>query len=65
MRQQMFDQQQAQQEKQQQFGLSLQKAWESGDNKAMVDLIASNPEQLQTIQGMMGFRDQQQRQAIG
>lgn len=65
MRQQMFDQQQAQQEKQQQFGLSMQKAWESGDNKAMVDLIASNPEQLQTIQGLMGFRDQQQRQAIG
>jgi hypothetical protein len=65
MRQQLFDQQQARQEKQQQFGLSLQKAWESGDNKAMVDLIASNPEQLQTIQGMMGFRDQQQRQAIG
>lgn len=65
MRQQLFDQQQEQQKKQQQFGVALKSAWESGDNKAMVDLIASNPEQLQTIQGLMGFRDQQQRQAIG
>lgn len=65
MRQQLFDQQLAEQEKQQQFGVALKSAWESGDNKAMVDLIASNPEQLQTIQGLMGFRDQQQRQAIG
>lgn len=65
MRQQLFDQQAAEQEKQQQFGVALKSAWESGDNKAMVDLIASNPEQLQTIQGVMGFRDQQQRQAIG
>lgn len=65
MRQQLFDQQLAEQDKQQQFGVALKSAWESGDNKAMVDLIASNPEQLQTIQGLMGFRDQQQRQAIG
>lgn len=65
MRQQLFDQQLAEQEKQQQFGVALKSAWESGDNKSMVDLIASNPEQLQTIQGLMGFRDQQQRQAIG
>ena len=65
MRQQLFDQQAAEQEKQQQFGVELKSAWESGDNRAMVDLIASNPEQLQTIQGLMGFRDQQQRQAIG
>lgn len=65
MRQQLFDQQLAEQEKQQQFGVALKSAWESGDNRAMVDLIASNPEQLQTIQGLMGFRDQQQRQAIG
>lgn len=65
MRQQLFDQQLAEQDKQQQFGVALKSAWESGDNKAMVDLIASNPEQLQTIQGVMGFRDQQQRQAIG
>lgn len=65
MRQQLFDQQQEQQAKQQEFGVALKSAWESGDNKAMVDLIASNPEQLQTIQGLMGFRDQQQRQAIG
>lgn len=65
MRQQLFDQQLAEQEKQQQFGVALKSAWESGDNKAMVDLIASNPERLQTIQGLMGFRDQQQRQAIG
>ena len=65
MRQQIFDQQAAEQEKQQQLGVALKSAWESGDNKAMVDLIASNPEQLQTIQGLMGFRDQQQRQAIG
>ena len=65
MRQQLFDQQAAEQEKRQQFGVALKSAWESGDNKAMVDLIASNPEQLQTIQGLIGFRDQQQRQAIG
>ncbi|MGL5566986.1 MAG: phage DNA ejection protein [Plesiomonas sp.] len=65
MRQQLFDQQQEQQKKQQEFGVALKSAWESGDQKSMVDLIASNPEQLQTIQGLMGFRDQQQRQAIG
>lgn len=65
MRQQLFDQQQEQQKKQQEFGVALKSAWESGDNKAMVDLIASNPEQLQTIQGLMGFQDQQKRQAIG
>jgi len=65
MRQQIFDQQQAQQAKQKEFGLALKSAWESGDQKSMVDLIASNPEQLQTIQGLMGFQDQQRRQAIG
>lgn len=65
MRQQLFDQQLAAQEKQQQFGVALKSAWESGDQKSMVDLIASNPEQLQTIQGLMGFQDQQKRQAIG
>lgn len=65
MRQQLFDQQQEQMKKQQDFGVALKSAWESGDNKAMVDLIASNPEQLQTIQGLMGFQDQQKRQAIG
>lgn len=65
MRQQLFDQQLAEQEKQQQFGVALKSAWESGDQKSMVGLLDSNPEQLQTIQGLMGFRDQQQRQAIG
>lgn len=65
MRQQLFDQQQEQMKKQQEFGVALKSAWESGDQKSMVDLISSNPEQLQTIQGLMGFRDQQQRQAIG
>lgn len=63
--QQLFDQQQEQMKKQQEFGVALKSAWESDDQKSMVDLIASNPEQLQTIQGLMGFRDQQQRQAIG
>lgn len=53
------------QEKQQQFGVALKSAWESGDNKAMVDLIASNPEQAESIQKMIGVRDQQQRQTIG
>lgn len=65
MRQQLFDQQLAEQEKQQQFGVALKSAWESGDQKSMVGLLSSNPEQLQTIQGLMGFRDQQHRQAIG
>lgn len=65
MRQQIFDQQQAKQAKQQEFGVALKTAWESGDQKSMIDLIASNPEQLQTIQGLMGFQDQQKRQAIG
>ena len=65
MRQQLFDQQAAEQEKQQQFGVPLKSAWESGDNKSMVDLIASNPEQAESIQKMIGVRDQQQRQAIG
>lgn len=65
MRQQLFDQQLAEQEKQQQFGVALKSAWESGDNRAMVDLIASNPEQAESIQKMIGVRDQQQRQAIG
>lgn len=65
MRQQLFDQQQEQQKKQQEFGTALKTAWDSGDQKSMVNLIASNPEQLQTIQGLMGFQDQQKRQAIG
>lgn len=65
MRQQLFDQQQEQQKKQQEFGAALKTAWDSGDQKSMVDLIVSNPEQLQTIQGLMGFQDQQKRQAIG
>lgn len=65
MRQQLVDQQAAEQDKQQQFGVALKSAWESGDNKAMVDLIASNPEQAESIQKMIGVRDQQQRQAIG
>lgn len=65
MRQQLFDQQLAEQENQQQFGVALKSAWESGDNKAMVDLIASNPEQAESIQKMIGVRDQQQRQTIG
>lgn len=65
MRQQLFDQQLAEQEKQQQFGVALKSAWGSGDNKAMVDLIASNPDQAESIQKMIGIRDQQQRQAIG
>ncbi|MGL5526796.1 MAG: phage DNA ejection protein [Plesiomonas shigelloides] len=51
-------------EKQQVFNKSLQTAWESGDNKQMIDLIAANPEQMQTIQGMLGIRDQQQKTNI-
>lgn len=65
MRQQVLDQQLEQQEKQQQFGVALKSAWGTGDNKAMVDLIASNPDQAESIQKMIGIRDQQQRQAIG
>lgn len=51
-------------EKQQAFNKSLQTAWDSGDNKQMIDLIAANPEQMQTIQGMLGIRDQQQKMNI-
>ncbi|MGL4752488.1 MAG: phage DNA ejection protein [Aeromonadaceae bacterium] len=51
-------------EKQQAFNKSLQTAWDSGDNKQMIDLIAANPEQMQTIQGMLGIRDQQQKTNI-
>lgn len=65
MRQQLFDQQQAQQKKQQEFGVALKSAWESGDQKSMVDLIASNPEQHKTITEMMGLQDNIKRQAIG
>ncbi len=58
-RQQVLDQQLEQQEKQQQFGVALKSAWGTGDNKAMVDLIASNPDQAESIQKMIGIRDQQ------
>ncbi|MGL5523748.1 MAG: phage DNA ejection protein [Aeromonas veronii] len=51
-------------EKQQTFNKSLQTAWDSGDNKQMIDLIAANPEQMQAIQGMLGIRDQQQKTNI-
>ncbi|MGL5669107.1 MAG: phage DNA ejection protein [Shewanella sp.] len=51
-------------EKQQAFNKSLQTAWGSGDNKQMIDLIAANPEQMQTIQSMLGIRDQQQKTNI-
>lgn len=51
-------------EKQQAFNKSLQTAWGSGDNKQMIDLIAANPEQMQTIQGVLGIRDQQQKTNI-
>lgn len=65
MRQQLFDQQQEQHKKQQEFGVALKSAWESGDQKSMVDLIASNPEQHKTITEMMGLQDNIKRQAIG
>ncbi len=65
MRQQLFDQQQEQQAKQKEFGLALKSAWESGDQKSMVDLIASNPERHKAITEMMGIRDDIKRQSIG
>lgn len=65
MRQQLFYQQMEQQKKQEEFGAALKSAWDSGDNKSMADLLASNPEQLQVIQGLIGFRDEQHKKEVG
>lgn len=65
MRQQLFDQQMEQQKRQDEFSASLKSAWDSGDNKSMADLLASNPEQLQVIQGLIGFRDEQHKKEVG
>lgn len=55
----------AQQAAQQKFGEDLMKAWESGDEKTLVDLVAANPGQMDTIKGLIGLKDEVRNRAVG
>lgn len=55
----------AQQAAQQKFGEDLMKAWESGDEKSLVDLVAANPGQMDTIKGLIGLKDDVRNRAVG
>lgn len=59
------DAQAAQQAAQQKFGEDLMKAWESGDEKSLVDLVAANPGQMDTIKGLIGLNDEVRNRAVG
>ncbi|MGL5219587.1 MAG: phage DNA ejection protein [Plesiomonas shigelloides] len=50
---------------QQKFGTDLMKAWESGDEKSLVDLVAANPGQMDTIKGLIGLKDDVRNRAVG
>lgn len=50
---------------QQKFGTDLMKAWESGDEKSLVDLVAANPGQMATIKGLIGLKDDVRNRAVG
>lgn len=65
---QIEQEQQAQEEQkaaQQKFGTDLMKAWESGDEKSLVDLVAANPGQMDTIKGLIGLKDDVRNRAVG
>lgn len=65
---QIEQEQQAQEEQkaaQQKFGTDLMKAWESGDEKSLVDLVAANPGQMNTIKGLIGLKDDVRNRAVG
>lgn len=59
--------QQAQQQAQlqQQFRQDWQQAYASGDPKALEAIAAKYPEQMETVQKGMGFRDENQRMQLG
>lgn len=60
-----LQQQQLAQERQQQFVTDLQSATQSGDSKAMLDVMGAYPEQADTITKMIGAKDAQHARAIG
>lgn len=53
-----------QQEKTQQFQQAFGQAFSSGDRNAMIQLAASNPQQLETIQKGLGFIDEEHKQGV-
>lgn len=65
---QIEQEQQAQEDQkaaQQKFGTDLMKAWESGDEKSLVDLVAANPGQMDAIKGLIGLKDDVRNRAVG
>lgn len=60
-----LQQQQQQQARQQAFTEQFGKAWASGDKEALVNIGAQFPDQIETIQKAVGFRDDTQKQTIG
>lgn len=59
------EQEAAKLQRQQQFVTDLQSATQSGDSKAMLDVMGAYPEQADTITKMIGAKDAQHARAIG
>lgn len=59
------EQEAAKLQRQQQFVTDLQAATQSGDGKAMLDVMGAYPEQADTITKMIGAKDAQHARAIG
>lgn len=59
------EQEAAKLQRQQQFVTDLQAATQSGDSKAMLDVMGAYPEQADTITKMIGAKDAQHARAIG
>lgn len=65
IRTQQMRQAQAQQEAQQQFQRDWQAAYSSGDPAALDAIVAKYPQQMETVQKAIGFRDDNHRMALG
>ncbi|MCX8965120.1 DNA transfer protein [Erwinia psidii] len=59
------EQQQAEQQQLQQFQRDWQTAYSSGDPAALDALVAKYPQQMETVQKAIGFRDDNHRMALG
>ncbi|MCX8958314.1 hypothetical protein EHW64_19595 [Erwinia psidii] len=59
------EQQQAEQQQLQQFRQDWQTAYSSGDPAALDALVAKYPQQMETVQKAIGFRDDNHRMALG
>ena len=60
-----LQQQKKKQARQEDFTQKFGKAWASGDKEALVNIGAQFPDQIETIQNAVGFRDDTQKQTIG